>query len=94
MLENIRKIRAIDYTDITKIPNYIDEVVETAIEIWEKPGYFYRESGLENIIKNSMDVVAFDYFSEEEREKYYKDREMENEKLSKIRIEDYGYIEM
>ena len=94
MLKDIKRIRAIDYTDITKIPNYVDEVVEEAIELWEKPGYFYRESGLDNIIKNSMNVVAFDHFSEEERERYYKDREMENERLSKIRIEDYGFIEM
>lgn len=94
MLENIKTIRAIDYTDITKIPNYVDEVVKKAIELWEKPGYFYRESGLDNIIKNSMNVVAFEHLSEEEKEKYYKDQETENEKLSKIVIEDYGFIEM
>lgn len=83
MLENVKKIRAIDYTDVTKIHNYVDETVKKALEILEEPNIFgEKEEDISIVIEKAMDIIAIDNFLK----KNYKDMaKMKMKKLRKFR---------
>ena len=94
MLENIRKIRAIDYTDIAKVPNYVDKVIEKALEILEKPNIFReKEEDVSFVIEKAMDIIAIENFSDEELERYGKDENEEAKKVSVLLRKDPNFFE-
>lgn len=94
MLENIKRIRAIDYTDIGKIPNYVEEVVKKTLEILEIPNIFgKKEEDVSFAVEKAMDIIAIENFSDEELEKYGKDENEEAEKISTILRKNPSYFE-
>ena len=93
MLENIKRIRAIDYTDITKIPNYVEKVTLRTLEILKVPGFFGRDQKLETIIEKAMDDVAYRTFSDQKIDKYEEDKLKEAKEIAEEMKKYLDYIE-